>query len=319
MSFSFINPKILQSADISALNLTASTATEYDYTGGTTYSIGTIRKVSYASDGTTPVVPVKTYKAVAETSSYPPEDADPDDSERGWDDLGAVNQHRWADSYIDTISYADGAETTDPGKIVITLNASRQDKIALWNVEGTKITFALRDSAEDLIDETEYDLDTVVEDLEEYFYKDFQTSFDVAHEFPSLLVSTLTITIEHEETGLYPGLGFLVLGVNQYVGVAINEPMAGFVDYMTAEDFRVGGVKNTYPDQEKISVDVRCQIVDMNKIQWAVAATRNQATLWSGIGDQYGPFNVLGVLQGFDMAWKNDRKFECNFTIEGIE
>ena len=319
MSFSFINPKVLAPADILALNLTASTDTEYDYTGLTTYSLGDIRKVSYEDDGTTPVVPVKTFKALGSVSSYPPDNSDPDDSEREWDDLGAVNQHRWADNYIDTSAYADGAEATDAGKIVITLNSSRQDKISLWKVAGTKVTFSLRDSASDLIDETEYDLETPVEDLEEYFYKGFQTSFDLTHAFPCLLVSTLTVTIEHEETGLYPGLGFLNCGVNQHVGMVINEPMAGFVDYMTAEDFKVGGVKNTYPDQESISVDVRGQIADINKVQDAVAAARNQATLWSGIDSIYGPFNVLGVLQGYDMVWKNDRKFEANFKIEGIQ
>ena len=135
----------------------------------------------------------------------------------------------------------------------------------------------------------------------------------------SLLVSTIVITIEHADVGIYPGCGFVVIGEDQYIGQEINQPQSGLLGFLTADHFKIDGSTFSYPNEEVISLEVRVPTSEINKIQRIISSIRTRATLFEGVDNLYDPFTTLGVIQTFDLTLKGSRWSECNFQIEGIK
>lgn len=311
-------PKTITHADIKSLNLNAATEVEYDYSGNTTYSADDVRKVSFQSDESAHIVPVKLFKALKSTNSYPPDNCagtNPD-----WEDLGAVNQHKMFDEYINTQAVADGTEATDAGKLVLEIDSSKQDNIGLFNVEGTKVTFELKDSSDTVVHTKEYGLSDIVYDWEEYFYNDFDYTHDLGHTFTRYLVSSLKITIEHESAGKYPAVGYLKVGKRFFVGTTFNEPGSGIMDFSTTDRGDDGSISmNVGPYAKRMNLDVRVKNEDYDKIQKTVALVRGQPTIFEGLEDtDYESFTVLGFVKNFDQIMPGSRNSECTFEIEGL-
>ncbi len=274
--------------------------------------------VSYDSDGSTYRMPVKLYKALKSTSSYPPDNSSGTDPD--WEDLGAVNKHKMFDIFINTIALADGTESTDAGKIVMEIDAGKQDLIGLINLVGTKVTFELLDSADTVIDTIVYNLSTVVHDWEEYFYTDFEYGRDLIIPFTRLLVSNIKITIEHEITDQYPGLGYAKLGKRLFAGQVFGEPGSGLLDFSTVARSADGAIAFEEGDYAKtMSLDIRVANEDYDKVQKAVALIRGKPTIFEGLEDQdYEAFTVLGFVRNFDLILRGGRKSGCNLEIEGL-
>lgn len=223
------------------------------------------------------------------------------------------------DEYVDTMAYADGTESTDAGKIVMEIDAGRQDKIALFNLEATSVELVIKDSSSVVLETYTHNLATEVGDWEEYFFKDFETSFDLIQDFIALLASTITITIEHSDSGVYPGLGMLLIGADHDVGQEKMDMLAGFQGFKSASDFQLGGQVSPYPNEETVSADVRVPTEDINRIQRVIAGVRDNVTLYETIDNMYEPFVILGVLQEWSLTYKGDRYCEYSIQIEGIK
>lgn len=311
-------PKVINYTDIVSLNLPDSTTdAEYNYTGATTYSVGDIKKVSYDSDGSTYRVPFKRYKALKETSSYPPDNASGTDAD--WEDLGGINMHGMFDFSRSSQAAADGSESTDAGKIVIEIDTSRQDIVGLFNLDCTKVTMELKNPDGDVINTTVYDLSRIVNDWEEYFFKEFDyNSNHLIHTFPRLLLSTLKITIEHSATSLYPAVGYMRCGKRLYCGVVIGQPGSSLMDLSDLTE-EAGIQKYKRGDALKVmNLNVRINTADYSKVQNAISSLNGQPTIFEGMEDlDYESFIILGFPRNLSLTMSNTRK--STFSLEAQE
>lgn len=304
------------------INLNASTDTEYDYTGATTYTTETVL-VSYESDGTTEILPAKTFTAVSSTTGYPPTSDD-------WIDNGAVNQHKMFDSYINTQAVADGTESTDAGKIVFTIDSSKANSIALFSVVGTSVKYELKR----IIDSVE----TVVQTIEDasignrftsglygYFMGDFPETNDLIQYFDIYLVSTITVTIEHtgSVTGTaYPKCGFVSIGQSVYCGKTQWGAEPGFLDFSTiVRNETTGDIYTNKGNYVKIlNFTVRIEKDQIDTIQNAAVNVRGTPTVFdaNNTGTNFEVLRVLGLLMYFKPGLESYGETECQFKIEGI-
>lgn len=311
-------PKTMTYADIISCNLTAATEAEYDYTGSTTYNPNDIRKVSFDADGTTHRMPVRLYRALISTASYPPDNIGKDAPE--WEDLGSTNRYMMFDSYINTMSVADGSEALDPGKIVFEINSSGQDTIGLFNIFGTTVSIKVKDGSGAVIATAGYDLSLIIHDWEEYFYSGFDYENDLIYSFPRYLKSSIEITIEHSAAGKYPGLGFVIPGKRFYGGITTGKPDSGIMDFSTLsreDDGTIEFSPGAYAKTMKLTV--RIDNNNYDKLQKTAALVRGRPTMFEGLEDQdYSAFQVVGFIRNFDLILDDGRKSTCNLEIEGI-
>lgn len=309
-------PIILKYDDIS-INLNDSTEAEYDYTGNTSYAPGAVVKVSFKADGTTRILPEKTFSCISENAAYPPDSV-------GWVDLGAVNRHKAWDKYINSKAAADGTEAIDPGKIVFNLKSDRADTVHLFGVEGTKVTYELKDSSGVVVyTEVDEDLEAGwVTDWEEYYFKDFPADHKVSCSFPVFNVSTMTITIEHSDVELYPKFGFFVIGQSVYMGATQYGAKPGFMDFSSVErNTTTGSVYSNpgnYADTLNVMVNVKNQFHD--KVRAAAISVRGTPAVFDANNDgtSYESLVCLGLLVGCDPVFERAGLTVMNMEIEGI-
>lgn len=310
-----IVPKTIGYSDITANNLNASTATEFDYTGATTYTTETVL-VSFESDGVTRILPAKTFTAVASTIEYPPGSTD-------YVDNGAVNQHKMFDQYINTQAVADGTESP-AGKIVFTLNSSKANSIALFSVEGTSVTYVLRNSIGDII-QTISDSsigNRFTSGLYSYFFGGFPETNDLIQYFDITVVSTLTITIEDTRTGLFPKCGFVSIGKSVFCGKTQYGVEPGFLDFSTIVRNTITGdiYANKGSYAKILNFTVRIDTDQIDTIQNAATNVRGVPTVFdaNNTDTDYEVLRVLGLLMYFRPGMESYGKTECQFKIEGI-
>jgi len=318
-----IIPKDIEFGTLEESNIAADTPTA-EYAGGTTYAAGDIVKVSTASDGITQI-PVMRYESLqaGNVGNYPPDNSDPTSSDSAWKCLGGTNRWKWADSYLNTQTAADGTEATDAGKIVMTLDAGRCDTVAVFGCTGTKITFELSNPTEGVIDTTEVDLPTA--EVEgtwwDYFFAEITYDHDVIHSFPIYHVGSLEVTIEHAVSGLYPACGYIVLGQSVDIGTTEFGAKTGAADYSkksTDEDGRVYlavGASAKYMD-----IDLSIDNADYDRVQSILTGLRGRATVFlaNNAGIDYDALKILGFVADFGLVLKGPVHSACELEIKGL-
>jgi hypothetical protein len=112
------------------LSSTIAASTESEYDSGTTYATGDVVKVSYESDGTTPLAPVYKYESLADsnTGNYPP------DNPTQWSEIGATNRWSMFDDYVNT-------QSEDTEEVEIELDSSNQNIVGLFRMQAQEVTF----------------------------------------------------------------------------------------------------------------------------------------------------------------------------------
>lgn len=157
---------LIDEITLDSTNVAASTESEFDYTGSTTYNTDDVVKVSYESDGTTPTRPIKTYEALADgITSYPP--ANPSK----WNDQGPTNRWAMFDRRGDT-------QTENSSTIEVEIDASGVTALALFGLSGTQLDITHYDESTSPRTEVQ----SVSVDLMErntltwtdYFFKEFE-------------------------------------------------------------------------------------------------------------------------------------------------
>ncbi|MBI9092306.1 MAG: hypothetical protein JEZ12_24085 [Desulfobacterium sp.] len=319
-----MQPETIDFATLVSSNISADTTTP-EYNAGTTYAIGAVIKVPYAVDGSTPIGPVGIYKSkvVDNVGNYPPYNCDPDDDTAPWEYLGATNRWKWADTYINTQTMADGTEATDPGVIVMILNADKCDSIGIAGCVGTKVTFTLTNPSEGVVDTTVMQLpNAAVEGTAwDYCFEDFVWEHDIVHDFPIFHQATLEIRIEHEAEGEYPGCGFVVLGRVADVGITKLDVGSGATDYSEKDDTKSGDVFLKPGKYAKyMDLEVQINTVEYDRIQQIFTAIRGKATVFVGNnpGTSFKSLIVFGFWYTFGMVLQGSVKSRCNLEIKGL-
>jgi len=314
-----IVPKI-PTYDQFSTNLNDSTEDEYDYSGATTYTMGDLVKISFESDGVTRIFPENLQKALASsTDDYPPDSSD-------WSSQGAVNRHKMFDQYINTQAVADGTEATDAGDIVLTLDASRTNGIALFSVEGSTVTYELYEgtiaSPGDLISTfTDSDIrNRFVESWYGYFYTEFPSYNDLIYYYDIRLISIIKITITDAIVGSYPKVGACVFGQSIECGVSQFGARPGFMDFSKISRDSFGNVSASQGNYAKlVDIPVRIDKTRLDTVQNAAINVRGLLTVFDGNNDStdYGSFRVLGLLTDFRPVYESFNEISCTFKIEG--
>lgn len=118
----------LKDISLASSNVTASSYSEY--AAATTYSIDNTVKVSFESDGTTPLFPVQEYKSLAGSNvgNYPPNDS------TKWLFLGVENKGKMFDDYTNT-------QTEKTDSIQVELNVNSCNAVGLFNLQATDVEF----------------------------------------------------------------------------------------------------------------------------------------------------------------------------------
>jgi hypothetical protein len=114
------------------LSSSVAESTKPEYNSGTTYTTGDVVKVSYESDGITPLAPVREYESLADsnTGNYPP------DSPAEWIEIGSTNRWAMFDRFVNT-------QTADTEAIEIELDASDQTAVGLFAMQAQEVTLTL--------------------------------------------------------------------------------------------------------------------------------------------------------------------------------
>jgi len=314
-----IIPEEITYSDFS-INLTDSTEGEFDYSGSTNYNKDDTVKVSFEKDGTTRILPEKTFTVISTdpTNEYPI-------GSTKWLDNGAVNRHKMFDKYINTQAEAFGTEVTDPGKIVFTIKTDRQNAIALFGVEGTSVKYELKDYKDTIVETYENtNLDEgYIQDFEEYIYKPFPFTHDLVQYFSSYLVSKLTVTIERNETGLYPKCGYVIVGQSVFIGYTNYGVETGYLSFSKVNRDSFGNVyaqKGNYAKLMTLPLTIDNVIYD--KVQAAAIAVDGIPTVFDGNNEEfntgYESLLILGLLIDFRPIIQYFDISEVSMKIEGI-
>ena len=316
-----VTPSLLVSSNIAD-------STEVEWSPIAAYEVGDKVKVSYEEDGVTAIAPVFEFTCMtAHDGSADPSEAQypPDDDGTYWLNTGASNRWRWGDSYINTQTVADGTEATDAGKIVMTFNANKCTAIALFGVVANQIAFDRYDSGGELIDTATTRLQNAATygDAWSYCFEDFVYEHDVIQTFGIRHVQTVKITIEHTPSaGLYPKIGYAVIGRNVYVGRTKYDCETGISDYskkITDETFG-----NTYLRQGNYSkwmeLDIYVPTNDVDRVQQALTSIRGKATVFNGnnSGTSRQVLNILGFWADFSNTMKGPRESKYQLEIKGL-
>jgi hypothetical protein len=173
---------------LDSTNVSASSESEYDYTGSTTYSSGDTVKVSYEDDGTTALRPIKIYESLANsnTGNYPP------DNPSKWVDKGPTN--RWAMFDKQGIT-----QTENETSIEVEIDASDMTMLALFGVDGNQVEITHYDESTsprtEVWSETVDLLERNTTTWSEYFFGEFYYTRQYLKYFDAYSDSTLAITL----------------------------------------------------------------------------------------------------------------------------
>jgi len=315
-----IEPKILTYADIISNNLTADTTANWN--PATSYTVGATTitvKVPWEDDGITMIMPDGLYELIADSAAgnYPP------DHPAEWLYKGATNRFKMFDEYITTQANADGTESTDPGKIVLELNASKMNSVSLFALSATGVIFELYDSSDVLVDSSSFDLvdSSRVISWSTYFMEERPYKTELHNSFSTLLISKLKIIIEDTRTSSFPGLGYCLVGMARDIGQSKYGIKTSILDFSSVNRDDSGEVSQTVGDYAKLmDLDADIEASKHDYTQDLLARLRGRPIVVQGNneGINFTSFVVLGLLQEFDLVLKNSRRSVFNLRIEGF-
>ena len=214
-------------------DVTASTYTEY--ASGTTYGVGTNVKVSYESDGTTPLSSVLEFKssAASNTGNYPPDNLDKW-SPLGVDNMAVCNRDACLDGYINT-------KTSRLGSMEYVLDVSGTNAIGLFNVQAKTVSLDLVYDGSSVATGEESLIIYPEKNWWSYFNNDLEWSKSVLWTYPRFSASELTINFDYYPTE-NTECGMIVAGLEKYIGSTVYGAKIGMRDYGMSETDDLGRI-----------------------------------------------------------------------------
>lgn len=300
--------RIAKLNDISLTSSSVNPSTYSEYAGGSVYAAGDNVRVSFESDGTTPVYPAEEYISLADgnTGNYPPDDP------INWSLIGAENRWKMFDNYVNT-------ETTNTETIEVVVDASGADIIGLFNLQAISVSFELTAYSEVKISET-IDMATMPESSwYSYFFNDATFKTDVLWSFTSYAAASLKITITYY-AGAEAQCGMVAIGTQQDMGKSYYEPSIGIIDYSIKESDDLG---RTYLKQgnfaNKIDIDFWMDNEQIDAIKKILTSIRGTPAIFDCNNDtSYESLIAYGFYREFIITIPGPVKSKCSIDIEGL-
>jgi hypothetical protein len=288
-------------------------ATNAEYAAGTTYSAGEKVKVSYESDGTTPLFPVFKYESLAGSNvgNYPP------DSPDKWSEIGAENRCKMFDGYVNT-------QTEDTDDIEVELNANGMDCVGIFGIYGTDVTLTFKRDGATIKTET-IDLRTIIPASGWYnwLYNTYEWGItQILWEFPKYVAdATLEITIT---TRLgEAACGMVVMGNAKTLGITKFTPKIGIDDYSIKDTDTLG---RTYLNQgnyaNRADVVIRLDNDRVDYVARQLTSIRGVPAVFdlnnNDVDEVFQSLQIYGYVQNFDVIIPGPIRSECNLEIKGL-
>lgn len=292
---------------LTSSTVTASSLPEYD--SGTLFHLDYEVKVSYESDGTTPLRIVSEYKSLdnSNVGKYPPDNPDK------WRDLGASNKYRMFDDYTNT-------QTENTTSITVVLDSSNTSTIGLFNIEGTNITFTLTHDSVVKKTETISLINYLGIGWWGYFTQDSVSKPDVLWTYPKYTSSSLEITIE-TYTGETVKCGLVAYGNSLEVGETQYSSTMGIRDYSIKTVDTLGRYylqQGNYAKKNDLSVWVDNS--QINSVFSALSSIRGTPAIFSA--NQYGTdfygMLIYGFLSEFLITVEGTYTSRYTLEVEGL-
>lgn len=251
----------------------------------------------------------KVYRClVANTNKQP--DLNSSGTDPAWQEVGYTNRWRCLDPYVNTTtSKIDG--------IVMVVDSSSCDSVALFNLSGTAMTLELLvDSV--VVNTQAFSLSSrSVGSWYDYFFNEFLSVSDISTTFPVYYNSQLRITI----TGA-AACGNVVCGRTKYVGKTLYEPTIGILDFSKkVTDANFGNtflLPGAYSKKASLSVYVENARVDY--VFKLLAAQRGIPAVWlcDNGSPKFEVMQIYGFFRDFSIVIPGPTMSKCSIEIEGL-
>lgn len=305
--------RIVKLEDIDLLSTNAPGSTYDEYASGTSYTTGDFVKVSFESDGTTPLEPVHEFEALDSTNGdYPP------DNPTKWKDLGASNPYRAFDEFMSTETVRD-----DGADMVIEIDTSGTDAIGIFGIYAAKVTLKLISGGETIKTET-FDIRKPILYSGWYYWLftpySYNDSTIILWTYPRQASSSVEITSE-------PRVGrcaatHIVAGNTETLGSTQYGVAAGIDDYSIKDVDEQG---RTYLNQgayaKRVDMSMWLNNDDFDSVNAQLTAIRGTKAIFDCNNLEKSDYNalvVLGYYRNFDTLIPSYALSKCNIEIAGL-
>lgn len=299
--------KVAPTKTITLISSSVSSSSKDEYAAGTTYATDAEVKVSFESDGTTPLFPVVEYKSLADanTGNYPP------DSPTQWTETGTSNIHAMFDGYINSA-------TTDSTDIDVVVGSAKSDFIGLFGLVGTTVTLTLSRGGsaiktEEINLKTQPSISYYAWLFEDYEYKD-----RIFWEYPKYADATLSVSIAPAQGAAT--CGEMIIGSQITLGQTQYDASVGIQDYSVYSTDTLGRTylnQGDYADRAEVELWITNNMVDI--VRRKLADVRGVMSLWdlNNTGSDYDSLRIYGFFESFDIIIPGPSISKCSLTIRG--
>jgi len=301
-----------QTIDLATTNITE---IEYsDYNIATAYAVTNKVYVRYEIDGITPRQPTIIYEAQgATTGNYPP-----DDDGTNWLKISTSNKWAMFDDFVST-------QTTNPASITFTLNVSKVNRIALFNLDADSVQIVLKKSDTTETGNDIIDLKKSADWYTEYFFSEPEYKKSLIHQIYGLYLNmTLEVTIT-ARTDLYAKCGHVAVGLSKDLGLTEFGVRNSITDYSRKETNVFGEtefVVRAYAKKIELDVwiDHGTDGAGYDRVDNILADVRSTPLVWDGNNTvtNRSAFLVFGFYKNFDLTAEYEIKSNCSLDIEGL-
>ncbi|MBZ0106148.1 MAG: hypothetical protein K8H84_11010 [Sulfuricella denitrificans] len=297
--------RIIRPTVISDAMLISSNVAETDYTawsGATTYALGD-RAISTTTHKIYESIQAGNlnHDPVADTALATP---------LWWKVVSATGRWQMFDGLA-------GAQTSHATSINVEIAPGRIDSAALINLDAESVTLELVDGATTIYSTTvSLALDNVF-DWYEYFFEPIIRKTDVAiTDIPVFGSAHLLVTI-NGGTGTAK-CGELIVGMYRDLGITLQAPKAGIIDFSRKEIDEFGNPQIT---QRRFSKRLSCDLFVENRLTDEVhrllSEFRSTPLVWIGSKD-YASTIIFGFYKDFDIIISGRWGSKCDLQIEGL-
>lgn len=282
---------------------------------GTSYSIANLVKVSFESDGVTPI-PAKNFEnLIAGLGKYPPDFSNltsPAPATIDWLDLGATN--RWA-----MFDQVNGTQTINADTIDVLLTPAQViNGVAILNVDALTIQVIVTDPIYGVVYDNTVNLQSApVDDWYDWYFEPIIRDTDVVLlDLPAYPDATIQIIADN--TGNNAAIGTLVIGAQKSLGTALHGTSTGIIDYSRKETDDYGNTSiQVRSFSKRADYVVRSATSSTGYVQNVLTDLRAAPAVWVG-DDSLATTFVYGFIKDFEIVLSDAVWSDMALQIEGL-
>lgn len=299
---------------ISLVSTDVAASTYSEYASGTTYGAGTNIKVSYESDGRTPLLSVLEFRSLASTTGdYPPDNLDKW-SPRGVDNMAVCNRDACLDGYINT-------KTSKLSSMEYVLDVSGTNAVGLFNVQAKTVSLDLAYDSDSVATNEESLIIYPEKNWWSYFNNDLEWGQTILWTYPRFSSSELTLAFDYYPTEK-TGCGMIIVGTEKFIGLTEYGAKMGMRDYGMSEIDSLGRISlspgSNYSRTRSIELLVDHDQVDL--IEQRLVDIRGMACIFDcnnpGLYDR--SLIIYGYYRDFYIIIEYPTMCKCVLEVEGM-